>query len=338
MARGKLNRGHHVSRQVRVGVVVLLALLILVYGVYQVGRLFDVFASRYELVTLVETSGGLIEGAPVTLAGQRIGQVAEISFIPVDRRVGGANIAIRLSINETLREQIREDSEASLRTQGVLGDRFVDITPGSPAYAILDPGDTIPSLPPLDYEEVLQTASATLTDVQAVVGDLQVLTQRLARGEGTAGALLADDRLYERMTAATGELGQLMTNVNRSDGTLGRLIRDPELYHRMTATLGRLDSIGGAILGGEGSLGRLLGDDELYEGLLGVVARADTAVGGVQGLVAGVGDKDGTLARLIEDPALYDALLKAIVDLQSLIIEIRTNPGDFTPPVTVEVF
>ena len=338
MARGKLNRGHQLSRQVRVGIVMGIALIILAYGIYQVGKLFDVFAPRYELITLVETTAGLIEGAPVTLAGQRIGQVDEIRFIPVDRRVRGANLAIRLSINEELREQIREDSEASLRTQGVLGDRFVDISPGSPRYAVLDPGDTIPSLPPLDYEEVLQTAASTLTDVQDVVEDLQVMTERLASGEGTIGALLADDRLYERMTVASTELAGLIRTVNRADGTLGRLIRDPELYQRLNATLGRLDSIGGAILSGEGSLGRLLGDDDLYEGLLGVVARADTAVGGVQGLVEGVGAGDGTIARLLEDPALYDALLKTIVDLQNLVKEIRENPGEFTPPITVEVF
>ncbi|MBW3553384.1 MAG: MCE family protein [Gemmatimonadetes bacterium] len=338
MARGKLNRGDQLSRQVRVGLVLMLGLLILAYGIYQVGRLFDVFASRYTLIALVESSGGLIKGGPVTLAGQRIGQVEEIEFIPVEQRVGGANISIRLSINTDVQEQIRRDSEASLRTQGVLGDRFVDISPGSPRFAALESGDTIPAVPPLDYEAVLQTAARTLSEVQDVVGDLQVMTRRLAAGEGTVGALLADDRLYERMTVATTELAGLLATVNRSDGTVGRLIRDPTLYHRMNATIGRLDSIGIAILGGEGSMGRLLRDDELYEGLLGVVGRADSAVGGIQGMVVGFGEGDGTLARLMEDPALYEAFLKAVVDLQGLIEEIRANPKEFTPPITVEVF
>ena len=338
MARGKLNRGDQLSRQVRVGLVLLLGLLLLAYGIFQVGRLFDVFASRYTLIALVESSGGLIEGGPVTLAGQRIGQVEDIEFIPIEQRTGTANISIRLSINSDVQEQIRRDSEASLRTQGVLGDRFVDISPGSPRFAPLESGDTIPAVAPMDYEAVLQTAAATLRDVQSVVGDLQVMTRRLASGEGTMGALLADDRLYERMTVATTELAGLLATVNRSDGTIGRMIRDPALYERMNTTIGRLDSIGIAILAGEGSMGRLLRDDGLYDGLLGVVGRADSAVLGIQGMVAGLGTGDGTLARLIEDPALYEAFLKAVVDLQGLIEEIRANPGDFTPPITVEVF
>lgn len=338
MARGKLNRGDQLSRQLRVGTVVILALLLLGYSIFQVGKLFDVFASRYELLTLVESSVGLIEGAPVTLAGQRIGQVSEIRFIPVERRVRGANIVVRLSINQDVQEQVREDSEASLRTQGLLGDRFVDITPGSPSFRPLQPGDTLPSAPPLDYEEVLETAVATLTEVRSVVGDLQVFTQTLARGEGTLGALLADDRLYERMTVASGELAELLHTVTRSDGTFNRIVHDPTLYHRMNDALARLDSIGAVIMAGEGSLGRLIRDDALYEGLVGVVGRADSTVAGVQLFVEALDDGDGTLARLLEDPALYDQLLKTIVDLQNLIMEIRENPRAFTPPVTVEVF
>lgn len=338
MARGKLSRGDQWSRQIRVGIVLVLGLAILAYAIFQVGRLFDVFASRYELVTLVESSGGLIEGAPVTLAGQRIGQVAEIRFIPVERRAVGANLFIRLSINQNVQEQIRADSEASLRTQGVLGDRFVDISPGSPGLPVLEAGDTLPSHPPLDYEEVLQTAARTLTEVQGVVDDLHVMTGRMASGEGTIGALLADDRLYERMTVATGQLAGLLNAVNASDGTLGRMIRDPELYNRMNAALTRLDSLGLAILAGEGSLGRLIGDDALYEGMLGVVGRADSAVLGVQGLLSGIETGDGTMARLLEDPALYDEFLKTVVDLQNLIRAIRDDPRRFRPEVNVEVF
>nr|NIP80082.1 MCE family protein [Gemmatimonadota bacterium]NIQ54979.1 MCE family protein [Gemmatimonadota bacterium]NIU75174.1 MCE family protein [Gammaproteobacteria bacterium]NIX44998.1 MCE family protein [Gemmatimonadota bacterium]NIY09223.1 MCE family protein [Gemmatimonadota bacterium] len=172
MARGKLNRGEQTSRQIRVGFVLILALLFLAYGIFQVGRLFDVFASRYTLVTLIESSAGLIEGAPVTLAGQRIGQVADIRFIPVDRRTDGTNVVVRLSVNEGVRDQIRRDSRAALQTQGLLGDRYIDISPGSASYAPLDPGDTLTTEPALDYEAVLYTAANTLDQVQAVVGDL----------------------------------------------------------------------------------------------------------------------------------------------------------------------
>jgi phospholipid/cholesterol/gamma-HCH transport system substrate-binding protein len=334
MARGKLNRGQQTARQVRVGLVLILAFAFLALGVFQVGRLFDVFASRYGLVTLLPNSGGLIEGAPVTLAGQRIGQVDAIEFIPLDERRDTANIYVRLSINEGVRDQIREDSRATLQTQGLLGDRFVNITPGSAGYAVLDPGDTIVARPALDYESVLRTAAESMDQVQDVVIDLRTITDRLAGGEGTLGSLLTDEQLYLRMTTATTELAGLLRAVNRSDGTLARMIRDPSLYEQMSSALARLDSLGGAIVDGQGSLGRLLQDDSLYDGLVDVLGRADSTLASVDGVVADMGE-DGTVARLLEDPELYDQFLKTVVDLQALIQTIREDPGALRPEVHV---
>lgn len=338
MARGKLSRGPQTAQNVRVGVVLIIGLLLLAYAIVQVGRLFDVFASRYPLVTLVASSGGLIEGAPVTLAGQRIGQVDQIRFIPVEDRIDDAHVFIRLSVNRSVREQIRTDSEAAIRTQGLLGDRFIEISPGSARHPVLDPGDTLPSRPALDYEAVLLTASTTLEQVQDVVVELRGMTERMAAGEGTLGALLVDDRLYERMTVATAELSSMLGSINRSDGTLGRLIRDPEMYDRLNGSLARLDSLGRMILAGNGTLGRLVRDDSIYQGLVGVLGRADSAVAGIQGVVGGMENGNGTLARLMEDPTLYDQFLKTVVDLQYLIQAIRDDPRAFRPQVDIDIF
>lgn len=338
MARGKLSQGTQAASQVRVGLVIIVSLIVLIFGTYQVGRLFDVFASRYPLIMLVENAGGVMPGAPVTLAGQRVGQVSEVQFIPVHERVGSANIRIRLGVNRDIQDQIREDSRAALRTQGLLGDRFIDISPGSPATRILEAGDTIVAEPPLDIEVVLETARRTLDHVQAIAGDLQATTASLAAGEGTVGALLTDDRLYERMTAASGELAVLVNTLNGADGTLSRLIHDPAMYERMEAALVRVDSLAGAVLAGEGTLGRLMMDETLYDGMLGVVGRADTMLIGVEGVVLGLAEADGTIRRLMEDPELYDQLLKAIVDIQTLIQSIREDPREFRPEVRIRVF
>jgi phospholipid/cholesterol/gamma-HCH transport system substrate-binding protein len=338
MARGKLSQGTQRASQVRVGLVIIVSVIVLIFGTYQVGRLFDVFASRYPLVMLVESSGGMMPGAPVTLAGQRVGQVSEVEFIPVHQRTGAANIRIRIGVNREVQDQIREDSRATLRTQGLLGDRFIDITPGSPAGRILEAGDTILAVPALDIEVVLETAARTLDNVQMIATDLQATTGGLARGEGTVGALLSDDRLYERMAAATGELALLVNTLNRADGTVSRLIHDPSMYERMETALVRLDSVGALVLGGRGTLGRLMADESLYEGMVGVVGRADTTLAGVEGFVLGMTEADGTIRRLMEDPALYDELLKAIVDVQNLINAIREQPREYRPDVQIRVF
>ena len=318
------------------GVLIIVALALLAYGVYRIGDLFDVFADRYPIITLLTRADGLLEGAPVTLAGQRVGQVDEIEFLPVgDRR---ANLSLRLSISEDVREYIRKDSHARVRTQGLLGDRYVDIIPGSPDLPVVEPWDTIVGIDPIDIEDLLQTADRTLVAAQSTIENLRTITTRLIAGEGTLGRLLTDDELYVRVENTAAELEALLANASRQDGTLWRLIRDPTLYNQLVGADMRVDSLAGTILASEGTIGRLLHDDSVYLGLLGVIGRADTTIASLGGALGGLTDGDGSLQRLMTDPELYDQFLKAVIDLQTLINDIRLNPRRFRPEINVDIF
>ncbi len=318
------------------GVFLIVALALLAYAVYRVGDLFDVFADRYTIVTLVTRADGLLEGAPVTLAGQRVGQVTSIEFLPLDSRK--EKLSIELSINRDISEHVRADSYARIRTQGLLGDRFVDITPGTPGAPIVQPGDTIPGIDPVDMEELLATANTALIQIQGLVTDLRGITGTLLAGEGTLGRLLVEDALYARMVGATSQLELLLAEVRANDGTLGRMIRDPALYEALLGAVARIDSLTGLALAGEGTLGRLLRDDSVYVGLLGVIGRADTTLAGLGNSLGALTDGEGTLHRLLGDPTLYDQLLKAVIDLQILINDIRLNPKRFRPEINVDIF
>ena len=204
-------------RQARVTALLVAGLLVLGYGVARVGAIFDVFADRYELVTLVPSALGLREGAPVTLAGQRIGQVSTIEFIPVRAKRGANNLLVRIAISERVRDQVRADSRAFLRTQGLLGDKFVDIEPGSVTAQVLGPGDTLATGPSVDMDEVIAQAAAALNQAGSIVTDLRAITRGVARGQGTIGRFLADDQLYDRMLGATAALQGTLAQVNRAD-------------------------------------------------------------------------------------------------------------------------
>src|SRR4051812_4664926 len=106
MPERSIRRGGLQASQVRVGAVLLVALLALTYAIISVGKLLNMFNKRYELVTLLPTAAGLPKGAPVTLAGQRVGQVAEIDFIPVQKKVHGNNIMIHMSLSVNVKDQI----------------------------------------------------------------------------------------------------------------------------------------------------------------------------------------------------------------------------------------
>jgi phospholipid/cholesterol/gamma-HCH transport system substrate-binding protein len=325
-------------RQVRVAALLIVGTLLLGYAVYQVGLVLDVFARRYEIVTLVPSGLGLREGAPVTLAGQRIGQVSRIDFIPVRQKVGDTNLRVTLAIAHNVQEQVRVDSRAFLRTQGLLGDKFVDISPGSPGARVLQAGDTIAAGRSLDLDEFVLQAANALDQATGIITSLQELAGGLARGEGTVGRLLQDDQLYVNVNASTAELRRTLAEINRADGTFGRLVRDPALYQQLQSAVARVDSLGGLILHSEGTLGMLLRSDTLHRSMLGTIGTADVAITDIGEFLRRMTEGDGTVQRLMTDPLLYDEFLRAVVDVQTLINDIRLNPNKYKPNIAVDIF
>lgn len=325
-------------RQARVGALILVGMLLLAYATYRVGMVMDVFASRYEVTALVPSGLGLREGAPVTLAGQRIGQVSRIDFIPVHEKAGENHLRLTLAITEAVRDQIRSDSRAFLRTQGLLGDKFVDIAPGSAGAPVLQSGDTIIAGRSLDVDDFIQQAAAALDEASGIVLNLQEVTGSLTRGEGTLGRMLNDEELYVNLAGGTAELRRTLADINRTDGTFGRLIRDPALYRQIHGAVARVDSLGALILQSDGTVGMLLRSDTLHRSLLGTLGNADAAVTDLAGFVRRMTQGEGTMQRLMEDPALYDEFLKAVTDMQTLIDDIRLNPGKYKPNINVDIF
>lgn len=326
------------ARQLRVGALVIVGLLLLTYGVYQVGKIFDVFAKRYTLVTLLPSVAGLAEGAPVTLAGQQIGQVDQIRFIPMRLKRNGNNLVVTLKVADRVQQQIRRDSRIAVRSQGLLGDKYIDIEPGTTHAAILADGDTIPAIVAMDMEQFLARASAMLDQANVLVADLGTITHGLARGEGTMGQLLHDPRLYERLVGTTAQMEDMLASINHGNGTLAHMINDPAMYNRMVSAVARVDSLGYSVLHGSGTLSQFIRSDSLYRGLAGSAEKANLAAGQFADMMQKLNSPGGSLNKFMTDPRLFDEFLKSVVDLQNLIADVRQNPKKYAPPINVKVF
>lgn len=313
----------------RVGLVALVSLALLVAGIVFIGRVGHVFGDRYQLVTMMRSGAGLTPGAAVQLAGQNVGQIERIEWIePGQRPPSGAAVALWLSVNREVQEQIRSDSRARLRTQGLLGDRVVDIQPGSPAARVLEPGDTLASTEPLDYQEILEQASGAVTELTELTRSLEELTRGALGGEGTLGRLVTDEGLYQRLTGLSGELERFLARASEGEGSLGQLMTDRRLYDRLVSVTASLDSVTGRVARGEGTLGRLVTDDSLYAELASVAARSDS-------LLRRLERGQGSAGQLLEDEGLYEELLKTLTDFNALLEAIREDPDRYLPKIEI---
>jgi phospholipid/cholesterol/gamma-HCH transport system substrate-binding protein len=304
--------------QLRVGALILVALAVLTVAVVRLGQAANLFGGRYTLVTFLPNANGLRVGGSVMVAGKLAGTVREIEFLPPDADTT-RNLRLVLEIDQALQSQVRGDSRAKLRTLGLLGDKVVDISPGTSAYQVLAPDDTVPTVPTLDYDAILSQASGAVEDLVALTGDLRSITGGLVRGEGTAGQLLTNRTLYDDLTRTLEQTNAVMARLQNPNGTFGRLMADPALYDNVAGLTARLDSLVGQLGSNDGTLGRLMRDDTLYTRMVGVVTAADS-------LLHATRTGDGVVPRLLNDQELYDRLNKTLTDLNAVLEDVRRNP------------
>lgn len=325
-----MRRGERITwEQVRAGAVILAGLLILAVGLFLVGRTGHVFGERYRLVTLMHTAQGLVRGAAVQLAGQNVGQVDEVQLIEPGRRPpGGEAVAVWLAVNREVQSQIRADSEARLRTQGLLGDRVIDIRPGTAEASVLADGDTLRAAGSLDLDRVFEEGAAAVSDLAVVASDLADLTRRLLAGEGTLGQLVVDDALYSRSVELAVALEALLDGASDPGTTLGRLLADDQLYRSVSGAVASLDSLAEELARGNGTLGRLLTSDSLYVALLSAVERSDS-------MLARLEAGEGSAGQLLADERLYEELLGTVGELNRILAELRAEPRRYIPPIEV---
>lgn len=315
--------------QVRVGAAVAVALGVLAVAIFFIGETGAVFGDRYNLTAYMPSANGLIEGASVRVAGQDVGKVERIEFVPVDRRLDPSQVLeITLAIDRNVADQIRLDSEARIRTQGLLGDKIIDITPGSPNVPTLEPGDTVPSAAAIDYDELFGSASQLVDDLAGMLRNLRTIADSLVAGQGTVGRLLTDTSLYVDLLVTSRSMNSFLSAVTEGEGALVQLAQDDELYADLRSVIAGLDTLTTTLVTGEGTLSRLLTDDGLYRNLASTSMRADS-------LLAALESGEGALGQMLTDQELYESLLKLLVDVQAVVTELRENPRKYVPPIRV---
>jgi phospholipid/cholesterol/gamma-HCH transport system substrate-binding protein len=308
--------------QLRVILVVLVALGIIGVAIYKLGQAANLFSKRYELIAYLADANGLREGGSVMVAGQLAGSVKKIEFLPVDMDTT-RNLRLTLAVDATVREQIRRDSRGKLRTMGLLGDKVFDITPGTPRFAVLREGDTVTVEPTLDYEAVIAKASGAVDDMVGLTRDMRAITAGIVSGKGTVGQLVTNRALYDQLNGTLARANQMLAQFQNPNGTVGRMLNDPTLYNRLSSVIGSTDSLVISLNSSKGTAGLLLRDTTLYANMLGITRGADSLMKTLTG-------GQGTASRLLTDQTLYDQLNKLVTDLSAILADVRRDPGRYT--------
>lgn len=306
-----------ITTEVKVGIFVFIGLIVLGYMTLKLEKFKLKSKEGYQITVQFDSASGLVANSPIQIAGIEVGRVKEI-------RLHGSQARVLMTIQKEV--PIYSDAGAILRTQGVLGDKYVEILPGSDKNPRLQPGGLITAsrstieldhilakaLPVMDdirsvtrslsdvigTEEGKDNLKATFFNIRKTTEDIRSMTVGLSKGQGTMGKLIRDDALYLDLQTTVAGLKDTVNQIQSGQGTIGKFLKDEEFYGEAKKTLGSLQNVASKIDSGEGTLGKLINDDSLYK-------EAKETMANLNQTTKKINSGEGTIGKLVNDDSLY---------------------------------
>ena len=343
--------------ELRVGLFVLAGAVLLAVVIFYVtggGGL----GPKYRLRTFLPEVDGLTVGAPVRVDGVEVGNVEKISIavpMPGAPASKDRNIEIDVRIQKSFQSYIRSDSSAGLITEGLLGNRYVDIDRGY-VGRVLQNDEEIPGREERALKEVVERSADLMDNLSSITEQASAVISDVRKGRGSLGKFMVDETAYNRLNKSLGNLDRFMAGIQAGKGTLGKLATDDEMYNRVNSVAGRVDNVLEAVQNQQGTLGKLVYDTGMHEsakklldnsnaffadvrdgkGTLGKLATDDSlfvqykqAGENLASATAKLNSNEATIGKFFDDPKFYDNFTGLAGDMRLLVGDFRRNPKKF---------
>lgn len=282
------------------GIFVLAGLAFLVVLLYMIGKNISLFGSTFELKARFENAQGLVAGNNVRYAGIQAGTVKAV------RIADDTTLEVTMLVEKRFLHVIRKSAVVSIGTDGLVGNKVVNIIPSKKMAAYADDGEVLRSKQTVDTEEMLQTLYNTNQTVAVIVANLKTTVQRINESNNLWKLLndpgipanlrtsLANLRIAtqnaDRMTA---DLSIIVTDLKNGKGTAGAILRDSAIAQNLNATISKFAAKG---------------------------ERIDSLVSNINSLVSDVrqdiNSGNGALHNILKSPEITDKLNKSLDNIQ----------------------
>jgi len=308
-------------REVKVGLLVVAAFIVLGIGVFLVSERRNLFTLKNQYSVQFQTVSGLGQGSPVQLDGVGVGS---IQSIVLPEQVEQKMLTIWVTADRRYAERIREDSVARIKTLGLLGDKYIDISSGTSNSTVIPEGGNIPAAPPTDVDRLIATGGDAMGNVVAISYSLRHILERMEAGEGILGELTTDNeagkRAKEALLAVLDSMRTITDQVQNGNGTLARLIQDDSLVTKLEGSVDHFDDLLVDLREGAGVLPALINDPDTRQKVDVLLSGFEETSSHLADLTGAIQSGDGLLGKMINDE---DFATQLTDELQQLLRNLR---------------
>jgi phospholipid/cholesterol/gamma-HCH transport system substrate-binding protein len=224
-----------------VGIFVVASLAALLVMALIVAQQEGLFQEYVEYRTIFKNVSGLKPGSEVHLAGVTVGNILNTSINP------DGDIVVTFQVLKKYSDRMREDSRSTIGFMGLLGEKSLDLTPGTRKKPQIPPAGLVASVEPLDITLLLARAAPSLDDLQKVLTSLVAITGRMSEPDSEFGQIVTSFK-------------EIVSKINTGKGSLGQLVNDPVLYRDTAETMTQVRKFVDDLGKSKGLLGTLVND------------------------------------------------------------------------------
>ena len=254
------------------------------------------------------------KGAPVWIFGTEVGSVKNINLDPLQGAI------VTISIDKSVQTFIKKDAQASILTMGLLGDKYIELSSGSPLAEPIHSGEMIKGGAQIEFSDIMGTASIVIGKMGEFITKLDNLVVKMEKSQGTVAKFFTDPAVYDNLSQTTKMMSQILEDIKNSRGTMKMLIEDPSLYNKLLTATSSIEEFSKRLNEGTGTLKKLIEDPSLYNKTLFTISR-------IEEFSKKLNESHGTLKQLVEDPELYENLNRGSKQLSSILERIDKGEG-----------
>jgi len=216
------------TREIKVGLFVFIAFVLLAVMVFSISDFYTSQAQyTYPLRVRFSFVNGIDTGAPVRVSGVKVGEVRSVG---VYRDESTQRVQVELGVRLSKDAVLEEDSVAYINTLGLLGEKYLEIVPGTPGKRVLSAGEILVGKDSVSTEKMMESSYETIRELQQAVGSLnQVIGD--PQTQGALKETLANSKeATAQLTLFLTQANEVMGKINRGEGTIGQLLTKDDLY------------------------------------------------------------------------------------------------------------
>jgi len=266
------------SRNIRLGIMVLAGFILFVVAMYIIGDKQNLFGSTFQVSANFKNVNGLMEGNNVRLVGMNIGTVSQVEII------NDSTVRVDMVIENQYQDYIKKNAVVSIGTDGLMGNKLVNISPADQPSGIIQEGDILSSAQPLETETILNTLGQTNEDIADIARNLKVFSAKMNDPSSFWGLLSGSDasntitqtlleirQTSQNAATITEGLSLVVGNVRSGKGAIGELLNDTTFYVKLNNTMTSLQNVSDSLMAISGNLQSITNEIEEGEGALGTV-------------------------------------------------------------------